>query len=388
MAKPPVKRKLKDLFAPRDATDTSRQGQGIGDIEAMRQMLTVPAGAARKVVQDAGTQQREAFGRMLSGAATQDDMTDMASDFMLPMAGSVENVAAKAVKPAIKAATDALIRTWHASKSDIPFPKFQREYFGTGSGGDRLGPGVYSGNLRGRGENYLESVKWASPGEFGAKVLLEGGESIPVPYKIATQLKNNELPLQDMVEGAQKKLLSLEEIRRGTQTYKSYTDASNQASLLESLQKILAGKIKGVKRPGTLMELGLDVSPEQLINFDKELVDQSSFVQDAIKSSLGIKPNPNSPKDVMAFRELLNRGISTKQLDPTQTVKRLEDAGIQGVTARPTNSLPGEGAIDYAVFNPDRAKILRAMGILGMLTGAGAAGKASQTPNTDKPRRF
>ena len=38
MAKPPVKRKLKDLFAPRDATETSRQGQGIGDIEAMRQM--------------------------------------------------------------------------------------------------------------------------------------------------------------------------------------------------------------------------------------------------------------------------------------------------------------------------------------------------------------
>tara|TARA_R110002126_G_scaffold130048_1_gene273173 strand:+ start:56 stop:1057 length:1002 start_codon:yes stop_codon:yes gene_type:complete len=38
VAKPPVKRKLKDLFAPRDATETSRQGQGIGDIEAMRQM--------------------------------------------------------------------------------------------------------------------------------------------------------------------------------------------------------------------------------------------------------------------------------------------------------------------------------------------------------------
>ena len=38
MAKPPVKRTIKDIFAPRDATETSRQGQGIGDIEAMRQM--------------------------------------------------------------------------------------------------------------------------------------------------------------------------------------------------------------------------------------------------------------------------------------------------------------------------------------------------------------
>lgn len=383
---PPRRKPLRQLFAPSDATETERQGQGIGDIEAMRQAMTVPAKAAWQATQDAGTQQREAFGRMLSGAATEDDMSGMASDFMLPMAGSLENVAAKAAKPSIKAATDALIKTWHASKSDVPFPKFLREYFGTGSGGDRLGPGVYTGNLRERGEKYLESVKWSSPGDFAARVLLEGGESIPVPYKIATQLKNNELPLQDMVEAAQKKLLSLEDIRRGTQTYKSITDAGNQASLLESLQKILAGKIEGVKRPGTLMEVGLDVSPERLINFDKELVDQSSFVQDAIKSALGIKPNPNSPKDVMAFRGLLNRGISTRELDPTQTVRRLEDAGIQGVMARPTNALPGEGAIDYATFNPDRAHILRAMGILGMLTGAGAAGKASQKDNRKKPQ--
>jgi hypothetical protein len=32
------KRNVKSLFAPRDVTETARQGQGIGDIEAMRQM--------------------------------------------------------------------------------------------------------------------------------------------------------------------------------------------------------------------------------------------------------------------------------------------------------------------------------------------------------------
>ena len=323
-----------------------------------------------------------------SAMPSQADLEGYALDALVPMgsvAGTVRKVAEKAAKPATDALKNALIQTWHASKSDVPFPKFMREYFGKGSGGNRLGPGVYSGNLRERAEKYLESVKWASPGDFAAKVLLEGGESVPVPYTVATQLKNNELPLQEMLENAQKKLLSLEDVRRGTQTYKSITDATNQAGLLMSLEKILAGKIEGVKRPGTLMKLGLDVSPERLINFDKELVDQSSFVQDAIKSALGIKPNPNSPKDVMAFRELLNRGISTKQLDPTQTVARLEDAGIQGVMARPSNSLPGEGAIDYAVFNPDRANILRAMGILGMLTGAGAvAGKSTRGNDDDK----
>lgn len=368
MAKTPPRKTLKDYF-----TGKSGEEPRVGPtVEAWKQLIP-------QDLEEINPRRPD---------MTQAELEDMALNTATPMGmvGSIRNVAAKAAKPAAEAAKDALIRTWHASKSDVPFPKFLREYFGKGSGGDRLGPAVYSGNLRERGEKYLESVKWASPGDFTAKVLLEGGESVPVPYRVATQLKNNELPLQDMVEGAQKKLLSLEDIRRGTQTYKSITDADNQAQLLQSLQKILAGKIEGVKRPGTLMELGLDVSPEQLINFDKELVDQSSFVQDAIKSALGIKPNPNSLKDVMAFRELLNRGISTKQLDPTQTVKRLEDAGIQGVMARPTNSLPGEGAIDYAVFNPDRVNILRNLGILGMLTGAGAAGKASQTNTRKKPQ--
>lgn len=36
----PPRRTLRDLLVPRDATETARQGQGIGDLEAMRQMAT------------------------------------------------------------------------------------------------------------------------------------------------------------------------------------------------------------------------------------------------------------------------------------------------------------------------------------------------------------
>jgi hypothetical protein len=42
--------------------------------------------------------------------------------------------------------------------------------------------------------------------------------------------------------------------------------------------------------------------------------------------------------------------------------------------------------MNYATFNPDRANITRVMGILGMLTGAGAAGNASQKDNRKKPQ--
>jgi len=379
---PPRRKPIRQLFAPSDATETERQGQGIGDIEAMRQAVTVPAKAAWQATQDAGTQQREAFGRMLSGAATEDDMSGMASDFMLPMAGSLENVAAKAAKPSIKAATDALIKTWHASKSDIPFTKFLREYFGTGSGGDRLGPAVYTTTARQESEEYLKNVA----ANRAAEAVLESGRRVPIPYEIATQLKNQEVPLEDIVSGAEKRLLSLQDLagkKKGGSWSGSKTekDIRAQSDLLSTLQGVLSGRVQEIKRPGTLYEVGLDVSPDQLLNFDKDLIDQTPFVQDAIKSAMGIGPNPRSPKDVVAYRNMLNQGIRTPDV-----AKRLEDAGIQGVIARPSVSFPGSRTMNYATFNPDRANITRAMGILGMLTGAGAAGNASQKDNRKKPQ--
>lgn len=381
---PPRRKPIRQIFVPSDATKTERQGQGIGDIEAMRQALTVPAEAAWQATQDAGTQQRESLNRLLSGKATQDDMSGIASDFMLPAIGSVENVAAKAAKPSIKAATDALIRTWHASKSDVPFPKFLREYFGKGAGGDRLGPAVYSTTARQESEDYLKSVAAGR----AAEAVLESGRRVPIPYEIATQLKNQEVPLGDIVSKAEKRLLSLQDIaskKKGASWSGSKTEKEirAQSDLLSTLQGIWSGGVQEIRRPGTLYELGLDVSPEQLLHFDKDLIDQTPFVQDAIKSAMGIGPNPRSIKDVVAYRNLLNQSIRTPEV-----AKRLEDAGIQGVIARPSVSFPGSNTMNYATFNPDRANIQRVMGILGMLTGAGAAGKASQAPNTDKPRRF
>lgn len=378
MAKPPVKRTLKDLFAPRDATDTSRQGQGIGDIEAMRQMLAVPAGAARKVVQDAGTQQREAFGRMLSGAATQDDMTDMASDFMLPMAGSVENVAAKAAKPATDAVKNALIQAYHGSKSLVPFEKFSRDFYGKGAAGDKMGRAVYSTDRFGETVDYLKFLLKGAPSE----IVTQKGAVVPVPIQMASDLKAGNSSVGELSDRVSKYLDYLRSKPAGRSQFtesKRLNSIGDQRELLSNLQQILGEGVGEIRRPGTIYELGLDVDPAKLLNFDKELIDQTPFVQDAVKSAINVKSS-SSPRDVIKYHDLLNRGIRTPEIS-----QRLEDAGIHGVRGSSTMS---PNTKNYAIFNPDRVGISRVMGILGMLTGAGAAGKASQAPNTDKPRRF
>ncbi len=374
MRKPPAKRKLKDFFAPRDATETSRQGQGIGDIEAMRQMVTVPAKAVRQATLDAGTQQREAFGRMLSGAATQDDMSGIASDFMLPMAGTI----GKAAKPAANAAVDALIKTYHASRSDVPFSKFQREYFGTGAGGNRMGRANYSTDRFSETVDYLKSMFKGLPSE----IVTQKGNVVPVPIRMASDLKAGNSSVEEISDRVSK---YLDHLRSKPASRSQFTEdrrlnsIGDQRELLSNLQRILGEGVGEVRRPGTIYELGLDVDPKTLLNFDKELIDQTPFVQDAVKSAINIGSSSN-PRDVIKYHDLLNRGIRTPEIS-----QRLEDAGIQGVRG---SSQMSPDTKNYAIFNPDRAGIQRVMGILGMLTGAGAAGKASQTPSKDKPRRF
>jgi len=376
--KPPAKRTLRDFFAPRDATETSRQGQGIGDIEAMRQMVTVPAKAVRQATLDAGTQQREAFGRMLSGAATQEDMTDLASDFMLPMAGSLENVAAKAAKPATDAVKNALIQAWHGSKSAVPFEKFGRDFYGKGAGGDRLGRATYGTDRFSETLDYLKSMFKGSPSE----IVTQKGSVVPVPIDMASALKAGNSSLEEL---ANKTAANLDAFSQSKPSrYKSFEKSrferiERTQELLSNLQRILGEGVGEVRRPGTIYELGLDVDPKTLLNFDKDLIDQTPFVQDAVKSALNIGSSSN-PRDLIAYRDMLNRGIRT----PAGS-QRLEDAGIQGVVGA---SQMTPQAKNYAIFNPDRVGIQRVMGILGMLTGAGAAGKASQTPSKDKPRRF
>ncbi len=163
MRKPPAKRTPRDFFVPRDATETSRQGQGIGDIEAMRQTVPEAVKAAWEATQDAGTQQREGLSRLLTGKATQDDMINMASDFALPalpVMGSVRKVAKNMVPTPRALAKQAAQEAERVANADKYFPindlfhstqsptgiKAFKAKFGSGAGWHDL-PGPHVGTL-------------------------------------------------------------------------------------------------------------------------------------------------------------------------------------------------------------------------------------------------
>lgn len=112
MPVPPRRKTVRDLLvpaAPRDATETARQGQGIGDIAAMRQMATTvlpemlrvaPMTSTPMSAVDAG---RSLANKDWAGAG-------MAAIGMIPFAGMIDDVGKQAAKamPNIGNTLDAL----------------------------------------------------------------------------------------------------------------------------------------------------------------------------------------------------------------------------------------------------------------------------------------
>jgi hypothetical protein len=104
----PPRRKTPPLLAPRDVTETARQGQGIGDIEAMRQMATT---AIPEVLRNAPVTSTPMSVFDMARAVADRDLAGagMAGLGMIPFAGSI-----KAIGNALPArkALSSIIADW------------------------------------------------------------------------------------------------------------------------------------------------------------------------------------------------------------------------------------------------------------------------------------
>ena len=104
----PPRRTLRDLLVPRDATETARQGQGIGDLEAMRQMATT---AIPEVLRNAPVTSTPMGVFDTANALADRDYAGagMAALGMVPFAGSVRAVGRAMPSPKALA---SLIADW------------------------------------------------------------------------------------------------------------------------------------------------------------------------------------------------------------------------------------------------------------------------------------
>lgn len=131
----PPRRTLRSMFVPRDATETARQGQGIGDLEAMRQMATT---AIPEVLRNAPVTSTPMGVFDLAQAVSNRDLTGagMAALGMVPFAGALRyaDEAAKvaralpmdeASRMARAAEQGYMQEVYHGTRATKPFEEFR-----------------------------------------------------------------------------------------------------------------------------------------------------------------------------------------------------------------------------------------------------------------------
>lgn len=127
---------IKSLFAPRDVTETARQGQGIGDIEAMRQMartvipeamrmapVTSAPMAGYDALREAGRGNYGAAGLAALGAIPFGGMIDDAARNAPKVFGSALEAAIERMKQfGVDLSEDTAILNRRAGVKDVPAP--------------------------------------------------------------------------------------------------------------------------------------------------------------------------------------------------------------------------------------------------------------------------
>lgn len=307
-------------------------------------------------------------------AMTSEELENMIMDVATPMglAGSVRKVGAKAASDLGRELAERIPNLWHGTAAG-PFPKFLREFFGQGSGGNRLGRAAYGTAERmPEGLDYIKAQTGGAP----SSLITGRGREIDITPELATQLRAGETTIADYINQLKDNIAKSEEIAANA-TFPSFRQkaidraASSRSKLYDMLTAADEG-VAEIRRPGTLMEFAADVDPQKLLQYDKDLIDQTPFVQEAMRSVLGIRGSisPRRPEQLMDFSRFLR-----KSLPEAQGTAKLESAGIQGVAAQSSSSL--NKPMNYAIFDPDRLSILRTLGMAGLLGGGAAASRPS-----------
>lgn len=297
---------------------------------------------------------------------TMDEMIDMAADVSSPVG-------------MVAGATRKVIPTLYHGTNAEPFSKFLREKMGKGL--NKLGVAGYGTTSLGEAVNYIKSKL---PPNFGQSYIVTSkGNKVDVPMDMASYLRAGETSLEDAIQTQQKRVAANEElVKRAFDTahlrknqnvqMKHLGEMNKSRDLLYNLLTASDEGIAHIERPGTILELGIDADPSKLLDYEKELYEQTPFVQQAVMDALGLKgpviardlnrsPSFEGAQQLMRYNNLLNSRIRT-----AEGSKLLEDAGIQGVRATGSQD---PRVRNYAIFDPDRIAVLRNFGLLGMLTG-------------------
>lgn len=259
-----------------------------------------------------------------------------------------------------KGAQDTLyaIPAWHGSPHD--FDKFDMSKIGTGEGAQSYGHGLYFAESPDVAKSYREAL---SP-------MLVNGEPVDgVMLGTYARMKhegNLERLAETEAQNRQMRAELVEQLQNAPEQTRGQIEA-RLADIDEQLANIERVRGADVRKSGALYNVELDVEPEDLLDWDKPLSQQSEKVSEALKKFAFDSAPPAKEDQILSwidpdglympgggFYEELSGSFS-----PSELSQKLNEAGIPGISFLDQFSRgAGAGTSNYVIFDDGRVKVL------------------------------
>jgi hypothetical protein len=264
------------------------------------------------------------------------------------------------------------IRAYHGSPHD--FDKFDLSKIGTGEGAQAFGHGLYFAENEGVAGAYKKQLTdrtnfirpdgsmWTADGleHMNVRAIARRGDLDAAIVK-ARELAATDSPVAG--------------------------HAKRDLETLTQLQE--TGGIR--PNPGRLYEVSINADPEDFLDWDKPLSQQSEKVRGKYLEALRSLGNPKPEKILESSFASSGEGLETmlqawSKYDRPKATQALRDQGIPGIKYLDQGSRSqGEGSRNYVVFDDKLVEILRKYGLLGTLGGGAAALGMGSQPSEATP---
>jgi hypothetical protein len=262
------------------------------------------------------------------------------------------------------------VKAFHGSPHD--FDKFDLSKIGTGEGAQAYGHGLYFADSEKVAKAYRDANQTMET-LLNGKPIKPGTPEFPAVMSIGAN-------------GYDKALKQAEEFAAA---------GFIKQSELDAIRALKGAKIESKPR-GKMYEVNIRANPDDFLDWDKPLAEQSESVRKAfLKAQAGGDPLlaellNTSPEGLMMQGIMPNakgaaayKTMAFDDKDPLAASRRLLDAGVPGIKYLDQGSrAAGDGSRNYVVFDDKLIEILRKYGLTGLL-GLGAVGGAYQSQTNE-----
>jgi hypothetical protein len=204
------------------------------------------------------------------------------------------------------------IRAYHGSPYD--FDRFDLSKIGSGEGAQAYGHGLYFAEHEPTAQSYKNMMKTT---DMDWPVALEGGGESKLPAWVARGIQSSPTRLDEIRADFANRVKEM--------TAENHWNTAGVQNILDTIDAYKGGKAQ-INKPGRMYEVTINGHPDEFLDFDKPLSEQSELVQDAAKK---LRPRLDLTQETGAnlYDRIRPSGLS-RQAEAAQT---LRDAGIKGI---------------------------------------------------------